>query len=216
MRFLKHLWQVKHKTRNDFDNIEGYQDIKELINRILDSEESFNLLLCGPPASCKTLFLLGIIEREPEAVLFDGTNSMNRILDVLYEQRPNIILLDEAYKLPRPFQEKLLMFLENSRIKVDQVKRQYDFVIPGATVFATANNIDRLSKPLASRFRKLFLPPYNKQQFLQVAVRVLPKLKEQTVHIIASQVWSTSKHVRDVISVGKLIRRSDTEQALFG
>lgn len=100
----------------------------------------------------------------------------------------------------------------SGRVKVDQVERSYDFVIPGAKVFATANNINRLSRPLQSRFRKLFLPQYSEEQFLQVAIKVLPKLKEETVGIIAAQVWSTSKDVRDVISVGKLIRRSDTEQ----
>ena len=66
------------------------------------------------------------------------------------------------------------MFLESGRVKVDQVKRSYDFVIPGAKVFASCNDISRLSKPLASRFRKLFLPPYTQEQFFQVAIKVLP------------------------------------------
>jgi len=34
------------------------------------------------------------------------------------------------------------------RIKVDQMRRQYDFEIKGAKVFATSNEINRLSKPL--------------------------------------------------------------------
>ena len=37
-----------------FDNIQGYDDIKNIVRRTLDSE-NYNLLLCGPPASAKTL-----------------------------------------------------------------------------------------------------------------------------------------------------------------
>ena len=200
-----------HKShQHNFDSIQGYDDIENIVRRALDSNDNYNLLLIGAPASSKILFLLGIMEQEPKAVLFDGTNSTNRILDVLEEQRPKIICLDEIDKLSKPFQEKLLMFLESGRVKVDMVKRSYDFTIPGAKVFATANDINKLSKPLSSRLRKLFLPPYTQEQFLQVAVKVLPKkLKEETVHIIASQVWNSSKDVRDLISVGKLIRNND-------
>ena len=33
-----------------FDNIQGYDDIKNIVRRTLSSEENYNLLLCGPPA----------------------------------------------------------------------------------------------------------------------------------------------------------------------
>jgi hypothetical protein len=69
MNFI-HLF--KHK---DFQNICGYDDVKNIVRRALDSEENFNLLFCGPPASAKTLFLLGIMELEPKAVYFDGSNT---------------------------------------------------------------------------------------------------------------------------------------------
>jgi hypothetical protein len=37
-----------------FSSIAGYDDVKNIINRVLSSEENFNLLLAGPPASSKT------------------------------------------------------------------------------------------------------------------------------------------------------------------
>jgi hypothetical protein len=43
----------------------------------------YNLLLCGPPSSSKTLFLMGILDIRNDAVYFDGSNTTNRILDVL-------------------------------------------------------------------------------------------------------------------------------------
>jgi len=53
--------------------------------------------------------------------------------------------------------------MESGRVKVDQQKKQYDFEIKGAKVFATCNEINKLSKPLASRFGKLFLSRYTEQ-----------------------------------------------------
>jgi hypothetical protein len=45
-----------------FENIQGYDDIKDIVKRALDAEDNYNLLFVGPPASAKTLFLLGIID----------------------------------------------------------------------------------------------------------------------------------------------------------
>jgi hypothetical protein len=46
----------------EFGNIHGYNDIKDIVKRALDAEDNYNLLSIGPPASAKTLFLLGILE----------------------------------------------------------------------------------------------------------------------------------------------------------
>src|SRR5215831_435593 len=139
----------------------------------------------------------------------DGSNTTNRILDVLQEERPRVICIDELDKMSRQFQNQLLNFLDSGRIKVDQQRKSYDFEIKDAKVFATCNEINRLSKPLQSRFRRLHLPPYAKEQFLDIAVKVCPKLREETSRIIGAEVWKTSKDVRDVVSLSKLIRESD-------
>jgi len=57
--------------------------------------------------------------RNSKTVYFDATNTTNRILQALEEEKPEIILLDELDKLPRIFAEKLLNFLESGRVKVD-------------------------------------------------------------------------------------------------
>ena len=84
-----------------FDNIQGYDDIKDLVRRALDAEDNYNLLFIGPPASAKTLFLLGILDMRKDGAYFDGSNITNRILDVLEEERPKIICLDEIDKMSR-------------------------------------------------------------------------------------------------------------------
>ena len=109
--------------------------------------------------------------------------------------------------MPKQFQEKLLNFMESGHIKVDQMRKQYDFKIKGAKVFAACNEITRLSRPLQSRFRCLHLPSYTEEQFLEVSVKVLPKLK--IAHRIGKAVWDQRGDIRDVISIGKLIRKND-------
>ncbi len=189
----------------EFKNIQGYDDIKDIVRRALDAEDNYNLLLVGPSASAKTLFLLGILEYR-KGVYFDGSNTTNRILDVLEEKRPNIICIDELDKMPRQFQEKLLSFMESGYIKVDQMRRQYDFKIKGAKVFAACNEISKLSRPLQSRFRRLHLTPYTKEQFLEV----LPKLK--IAHVVGKTVWDQGGDIRDVISIGRLVRKNDSPE----
>jgi hypothetical protein len=97
--------------------------------------------------------------------------------------------------------------MKRGHIKVDQMRKQYDFKIKGAKVFAACNEITRLSKPLRSRFRRLHLPPYTEGQFLQVSTKVLPKLK--IAHVIGKAVWDQRGDFRDVISIGKLVRKKD-------
>jgi DNA polymerase III delta prime subunit len=52
----------------EFENIRAYNDIEDIVKRALDTEENYNLLFIGPPASSKTLFLLAIIEHKKESL----------------------------------------------------------------------------------------------------------------------------------------------------
>ena len=45
-----------------FSNIVGYSDVKKLLLKSIVSKEPVNILLTGPPSSCKTIFLLEILD----------------------------------------------------------------------------------------------------------------------------------------------------------
>jgi hypothetical protein len=45
--------------------------------------------------------------------------------------------------------------------------------------------------------------------FLHVAVKVLPKLKDSTAHIIGAQIWNQKGDICDVIFIAKLVRKND-------
>jgi hypothetical protein len=55
----------------------------------------------------------------------------------------------------------------------------------------------------------LFLPNYSQQQFVEVAVKVLPRISENLARYIGFTVYSNDGDIRDVLSVGKLIRKSE-------
>jgi hypothetical protein len=47
MKFLDNLFHHKHDSQASFSSISGYDDVNNIINRVLSSEENFNLLLVG-------------------------------------------------------------------------------------------------------------------------------------------------------------------------
>jgi replication-associated recombination protein RarA len=221
MKFLNKLTNIRHSLHpvcnNPFDKIQDYDDLKEIVKRALTTDDAYNLLFCGPPASAKTLFLQAIIEiSKEEGIYFDCTNTTNRILDVLEQERPKVICLDELEKMSRQFQEKLLNFLESGHVKVDQVRRQYDFNIERAKVFATCNDINRLSKPLQSRFRKLYLKRYSEEQFIHVAEKVLPKLSASVARYVGASVYRQGGDIRDCLSIGRLVKCDDGPNEIAG
>ncbi len=148
----------------DFENLQGYDDIKDIVRRELDAEDNYNLLFVGPPASAKTLFLLGILDMRKNGVYFDGSNTTNRFLDVLEEERPRIICIDELDKLPRIFQNQLLNFMESGRVKVDQ---QHDFEIKVAPATRLTGYPSLYSQDSESSFYR-----DTEQQFLDVSEKV--------------------------------------------
>jgi Holliday junction DNA helicase RuvB len=212
MKFFHHLFSIgsNHDKSTDFDQIHGYDDLKDIVRRALDADQNYSILFVGPPASAKTLFLEGILDMaKRDGVYFDGSNTTNRILDVLEQGRPRIICIDELDKMSRAFQNQLLNFMESGRVKVDQMRRQYDFTIHGAKVFATCNDISRISRPLQSRFRKLFLHRYSEEEFLDVSEVVLLKTSPSVARYVGANVWNRGGDIRDVISIGRLLKQND-------
>ena len=99
--------------------------------------------------------------------------------------------------------------MESGRVDVEQQRKQYHFEIKGAKVFASANDLSKLSKPLQSRFRKLFLQRYTEEQFLNVSEKVLPKTSQSISRYIGAQVYKQQGDIRDVINIGRLLKKND-------
>jgi hypothetical protein len=66
----------------EFENIQGYDDLKDIVRRALDAEDNYNLLFVGPPASAKTLFLLGIIEYKKGVYFESRCDKVNSLIHI--------------------------------------------------------------------------------------------------------------------------------------
>ena len=80
--------------------------------------------------------------------------------------------------------------------------RNTQIVKANIVIFATSNSIERLSKPLLSRFTIFEIPEYTYEEFEAISVRIIKKLHPNAVIQIASSVWKTgSRDIRDVLKI---------------
>jgi Holliday junction resolvasome RuvABC ATP-dependent DNA helicase subunit len=206
---------VRERALKVFSKIEGLDDIKEMLLRALESPERAHTLLTGPPASCKTLFMLEIEKfLGTRAYFAEGASTTKAGIQkfVSENQHKEIIIIDEIDKMPVKDQEGLLTMMERGSFTSTKV-RNTKTVKANVVIFATSNSIDRLSKPLLSRFTVFEIPEYAYEEFEGIALRLIKKLHPNVVIQIASSVWKMgSKDIRDVLKIAKLCSPADTEE----
>ncbi|HTH21353.1 MAG TPA: AAA family ATPase [Nitrososphaeraceae archaeon] len=197
-----------------FSNIVGYSDVKKLLLKSIVSKEPVNILLTGPPSSCKTIFLLEILDAMDGTYFMDATSVTSAgIIDYLFEHDTKYLLIDEIDKMKAKDQAALLNAMETGIIcetKLHGKTRQKSMKL---WIFATSNDVDRLSKALRSRFMELHLKEYAYEEFLNIVRKLLKKryrMDENISEKIAYAVWNVmnSRDVRDAIKIAKLTKSS--------
>jgi MoxR-like ATPase len=206
---------VRERALKVFSNIEGLDDIKEMMLRALESPERAHTLLVGPPACAKSLFMLQIEKYMSSKVYFaEGASSTKAGLQrfIAENQHKEIIIIDEIDKMPMKDQQGLLTLMERGEFTSTKVRNTKN-VKANVVIFATSNSIARLSKPLLSRFALFEIPEFTYPEFEAISVRIIKKLPQNTVIQIASSVWKTgSRDIRDVLKIAKLCNAADTEE----
>jgi holliday junction DNA helicase RuvB len=211
-----HQLSIRERSIQVFSDIEGLDDIKEMMLRALESPEKAHTLLTGAPASAKSLFMLQIEKyMSSKRVYFaEGASTTKAGIQKFIgeNQHKEIIIIDEIDKMSMKDQEGLLTMMERGEFtstKVRNTKR----VKANMVIFATSNSTERLSKPLLSRFTVFEIPEYTYPEFEGISTRIVNKLPQNTVIQIASSVWkSGSRDIRDVLKIAKLCNHSDTEE----
>ena len=220
MKIFRHLFRKLGQIMDDytisqeerfFSSIYGYEDIKKLLMRCIFAKQSTHVLFIGPPGCCKTVFLLEMARGlDNKAYFMDATSASGPgIIDYLFETDIKYLLVDEIDKLQRRDQSVLLNLMENNVLvetKVGKTRKKEMKV----SVFATCNNISKISNALKSRFIVLQLEEYSYIQFLEIAKHLLAKIydmNEALSTMIADAIWSSgSKDVRDLLKVGRLAK----------
>lgn len=179
--------------------------------RAIVSKESISILLCGPPASSKTVFLMEIMKGLDNTCYIDCTNTTGAgLVDKLFNNDIQYLLLDEIEKMSKKDQNVLLNVMETGMLIETKVSKTRSKQMNNLKVFATTNNVDVLSRPLRSRFMEFHLPEYTLEQFSEIARRLLSKRfghSNQLANEIAAAVWNemNSRDVRSVLAIAKLV-----------
>jgi holliday junction DNA helicase RuvB len=196
------------KSREDrfFDEIIGHEHIKRLFGLVLRSDEPTHILLSGPPASAKTMFLLSLRQRLKDSYFVDGGNATKAgIIDYLFKNRAPYLLIDEIDKMSPRDQTFLLNLMETGIVTETKYRKTREAEIK-ICIFATCNDPRKLSAPLQSRFFIVELEPYTYEQFYEITVHLLDK---DFARIIADAVWNRSRNLRDCVRIGKLARSEE-------
>jgi MoxR-like ATPase len=204
-----------------FDKIIGYEGIKRTFIRSLNSEEPVHFLLVGPPGHAKTMFLKCIFEAfggEEAFFTVGGNASKSGLIEVLFDLRPKYLLVDEIEHLKPEYQSTLLSLMETGILtqtmhsKVRQIQLK-------TWVFATSNGTKKLSEPLLSRFRVMYLNEYSFSHFYEISVKKLlaEGLDNKSAHEIAISVWQQlpNPNIRNCVQFGRLVKNErDIQMAI--
>jgi Holliday junction DNA helicase RuvB len=190
-----------------FENIYGYDDVKRLFRMSLESNHECSILLTGPPASAKTLFLQSLMKLKDSHFIDCSSATKSGIVDYIFENKPKHLLLDELDKLSRKDQTFLLNLMETGIVSETKYYKTRKLEIK-TSVFATSNSIERIIPPLQSRFFVVKLQGYTYEQFYEIMVRLLTSdlynVNEEIAQATAEAGWRTSRNIRDSIKIAKM------------
>ncbi|TLX86389.1 MAG: AAA family ATPase [Thaumarchaeota archaeon] len=197
-----------------FFNVVGYPDIKKLLSKSIVSKEPIHILLTGPPSSSKTVFLLEMLDSLEDTYYVDAVGASGPgLMQHLFRNDTKYLLIDEIDKMKKSDQAVLLNVMETGILSETKLKNKTRQKKMKLWIFATSNDVERLSGPLRSRFMELHLDEYILEEFIEIARRLLKKQYQLDTAIsekIGYSVWNKmkSKDIRDVIKIAKLVKTS--------
>lgn len=195
-----------------FENIVGYSDVKRLFHLSISSEKPVHLLLVGPPASAKTLFMLECMRLERSYFTLGSHSTKSGMIDYLFDKRPRYLIVDEIEHMPMKDQTALLSLMETGILAETKFQKTRNTHLK-TWVFATSNSTERMLTPLLSRFVVLRFKQYSFGSFQEVCTHILgcEGIQSDISTAIAEIVWTKlkSKDIRDCIKIGRLAKTKE-------
>ncbi len=195
-----------------FESIVGYSDVKRLFQLSLSSEKPVHILLVGPPASAKTLFMIECMRLERSYFTLGSHSTKSGMIDYLFDKRPRYLIVDEIEHMPMKDQTGLLSLMETGILAETKFQKTRNTHLK-TWVFATSNATDRMLTPLLSRFVVLHFKQYSFGSFREVCAHILGRegVTPDVAGAIAEAVWTKlkSKDIRDCIKIGRLAKTKE-------
>src|SRR5918999_2090933 len=190
-----------------FENIYGCDDVKRLLRMAVEANHNCPILLTGPPASAKTLFLQSLMKLKDPHFIDCSNATKSGVVDYVFDNKPKYLLLDELDKLSRKDQTFLLNLMETGIVSETKYNKTRKMELK-SSVFATSNNVERIIEPLQSRFFIVKLQAYTYEQFYEITIRLLTSdrynVDEEIAKTAAEGVWNTSRNIRDTTRIAKM------------
>ncbi len=201
-----------------FGDIIGHEDVKELLIVCLLAEKPVHVLLAGPPALAKTLFLWDIEHAAGDKAIWlvGSATSKAGLWDLVAERQPQVILIDELDKMNASDTAALLSMMEGGRLVRAKKGRELD-LFNTLRIVAASNRLNMLSPELRSRFAIRQMNPYRRPEYLTVVKGVLVRrenLDQKLAEEIANRLDGLSQDVRDAVRVGRLAPQLGVEKAI--
>ena len=200
---------IRNTKHSLFDDIVGFEDVKDLFKMAVQAERPVHLLLCGPPSSGKSLFMSSLTRLERSYYAVGTSSTKSGIFDYLFEHRPRYFIIDELEKMNKKDQTSLLNLME-SGILSELKHNQRRTTQLKTWVFASYNNTDKLLSPLLTRFRDIHFKPYTEEEFVEITVNVLDKegVDRDIALLIADEVYNRLKstNIRECVRIARLAR----------
>ncbi|APV45264.1 holliday junction DNA helicase RuvB [Dehalogenimonas formicexedens] len=201
-----------------FADIIGHDGVKELLRASLLAEKPVHVLLTGPPALAKTLFLWDIEKAGGEKAIWlvGSATSKAGLWDLVAGREPSILLIDEIDKMNAADTAALLTMMEGGRLIRAKRGRELNINNP-LWVVAASNRCEKLSPELRSRFAIRMLNPYGRAEYLAVVKGVLVRsegLSSELATEVADRLDGLTQNVRDAIRVARLAPQLGVEKAI--
>jgi DNA replicative helicase MCM subunit Mcm2 (Cdc46/Mcm family) len=199
----------KSENLSLFETIIGYDDIKKIFKMSLISDKPVHILLVGPPASAKTLFMLEFLKLERSYFTLGSHSTKAGMIDYLFDYRPRYLLVDEIEHMPYKDQTSLLSIMETGILTETKSQKRRSTQLK-TWIFATCNNKEKLLSPLLSRFIIFHLKSYNRDKFIEVSNGILVKndipfdLSNEISHVVWNKL--KSRDIRDCIKISRLAK----------
>jgi Holliday junction DNA helicase RuvB len=206
--------QIEAEDENFFEYVIGYYDVKRLLKMSIDADEPVHILLVGPPASAKTMFIKSLMKLNNSYFTDGGNSTKAGMLEYIFDNQPKYLLIDEIDKMSTKDQTFLLNLMETGIVTETKHRKTRTAINVKTWVFASSNDILNIISPLKSRFFVIELEPYSYEQFCQITVSLLTnqhRVKEQIAKATAYAVWNgmRSRNIRDCVRIGRMAKSTE-------
>jgi Holliday junction DNA helicase RuvB len=207
-KFLE-IYNVKIDTSKPlFDSIIGYNEQKEILKRVIESDKNIHVLLLGSPATAKTLFLLELT-KIPNSIYLTPYITYSGLFSYL-DLEPKLILIDQLDNLKYPDVYRLLIDICEYGIATKTSYNEKIAKTIKTKIIATANSTKRIPEALLSRFLILQFKRYSEEEFKAISKELLKSynLSEDVKDYIIEK-CKNSLDVRNVLKLANICRTKE-------